>query len=47
MIVRIGVAVAAVMVYGTLILTRVLTNEERAALQRMVPFGPGNRQRSR
>ena len=36
-IVRIGVAVAAVAVYGIIILTRVLTSEERAALQRMLP----------
>jgi len=40
-IVRIGVACAAVAVYALLILTRVLTNEERAALQRMLPFGLG------
>jgi O-antigen/teichoic acid export membrane protein len=38
MIVRTGVAGAAVAIYGVLILTRVLTSEERAALQRMVPF---------
>jgi O-antigen/teichoic acid export membrane protein len=38
MIVRIGVAGAAVAIYCVLILTRVLTTEERAALQRMVPF---------
>lgn len=38
MTVRIGVAGAAVAVYGILILTRVLTADERAALQRMVPF---------
>ena len=37
-IVRIGVAGAAVAIYGVLILTRVLTAEERTALQRMVPF---------
>jgi O-antigen/teichoic acid export membrane protein len=43
MIVRIGVACAAVAVHGALILTRVLTEEERAALQRMVPFGLGGR----
>jgi O-antigen/teichoic acid export membrane protein len=36
MIVRIGVAGAAVAVYGVLILTRVLKEDERAALQRMV-----------
>jgi O-antigen/teichoic acid export membrane protein len=40
-IVRIGVVCAAVTVYALVILTRVLTNEERAALQRMVPFGLG------
>jgi O-antigen/teichoic acid export membrane protein len=37
-IVRIAVACVAVAVYGVLILTRVLTTEERSALQRMVPF---------
>ena len=36
-IVRISVAAAAVAVYGIVILTRVLTVEERAALQRMIP----------
>ena len=42
-VVRIGVAGAAVAVYSAMILTRVLTEEERAALQRMVPFGRGGR----
>lgn len=37
-IVRIAVACASVAVYGVLILTRVLTAEERTALRRMVPF---------
>ncbi len=41
--VRISVACAAVAIYALLILTRVLTDEERAALQRMVPFGLGAR----
>ncbi|HXH41819.1 MAG TPA: flippase [Thermoanaerobaculia bacterium] len=43
MIARIGVAAAAVAVHGALILTRVLTEDERAALQRMVPFALGSR----
>jgi len=42
-IVRIGVALAAVAVHAVLILTRVLTNEERAAVQRLAPFGLGGR----
>jgi O-antigen/teichoic acid export membrane protein len=45
-IVRIGVAGAAVAVYGVLILTRVLTEEERTALQRMLPFDLGGRKKS-
>jgi O-antigen/teichoic acid export membrane protein len=42
-VVHIGVACAAVSVYAVLILTRVLTEDERAAVQRMVPFGLGGR----
>jgi O-antigen/teichoic acid export membrane protein len=42
-IVRAGVACAAVALYGVLLLTRVLTDGERAALQRMLPFGLGTR----
>ncbi|MGH9143414.1 MAG: oligosaccharide flippase family protein, partial [Thermoanaerobaculia bacterium] len=38
LIVRTGVAGAAVAIYGVLILTRVLNPEERAAVQRMLPF---------
>jgi O-antigen/teichoic acid export membrane protein len=45
-IVRIGVTCAAVAVYAVLLLTRVLTEEERAALQRMLPFGLGAPKRS-
>jgi O-antigen/teichoic acid export membrane protein len=37
-IVRIAVTCVAVAVYGVLILTRVLTTEERTAIQRLVPF---------
>jgi O-antigen/teichoic acid export membrane protein len=42
-IVRTGVACAAVAVYAVLLLTRVLTDDERAALQLMLPFGLGTR----
>jgi hypothetical protein len=45
LIVRIGVAGAAVAIYGVLILTRVLNPEERAALQRMVPFALRGREK--
>lgn len=38
-IARVAIAAAAVAVYGVLILTRVLTGDERAALRRLVPFG--------
>jgi len=41
--VRIAAACTAVAVYSVLILTRVLTEDERAALQRMVPFQSGSR----
>jgi O-antigen/teichoic acid export membrane protein len=44
MTVRIGVVLAAVALYGMLTLTRVLTEDERAALRRMIPFGPWNRE---
>jgi O-antigen/teichoic acid export membrane protein len=44
MIARIAVASIAVVLYGLLTLTRVLTGEERAALQRMLPFGLWNRE---
>jgi len=37
-IARVAVAFVSVAVYGALIVTRVLTGDERAALQRMVPF---------
>ncbi|MEA2336276.1 MAG: hypothetical protein QOE82_283, partial [Thermoanaerobaculia bacterium] len=40
---RIAVAFASVAVYAMLILTRVLTDDERSALQRMVPFNLGGR----
>jgi O-antigen/teichoic acid export membrane protein len=43
MIVRIAVATAAFAMYGAVILTRVLTTEERSAWQRMVPFDLGSR----
>jgi len=36
-VVRIAVAIAAVAVYGIVIVTRVLSSDERAALQRMLP----------
>jgi O-antigen/teichoic acid export membrane protein len=42
-LVHIGVACAAVTVYAVLILTRVLTDDERAAVRRMVSFGPFGR----
>lgn len=35
---RVGVAIVAVAIYGVLILTRVLTGEERIALRRLLPF---------
>jgi len=37
-IARIGVAAASVAIYFILILTRVLTGEERTALQKMLPL---------
>src|SRR5258708_36947578 len=42
-IVRIGVASAPARAYAVPLLTWVLTDEERTALQRMVPFGLGGR----
>lgn len=42
-IARIAVALVSVAVYGALIVTRVLTDDERAALQRMARFNPGSR----
>jgi hypothetical protein len=37
-IARVGVACASIAAYGLLLLTRVLSGEERSALRRMVPF---------
>lgn len=44
MMVRVCVAAVAVVAYGVLMLMRVLTESERAALQRMASFGPWKRQ---